>query len=415
MRVAVVGAGISGLTAAYYLSRAHEVDLYERNDYAGGHTRTVCFDDGKNVLGLDMGFMVYNEASYPGFSALLRELGIETQPSDMSFGVSCAACKVEYSSRGVPGMLAHRSSAVRPSMLRLGFDIVRFYRDAVRCLSNRAFEDVTVTRYLSEKRYSDGFRRHFIYPLLAAVWSTPPSMVDVFPLQYFLRFIHNHGLIGPGAFRWRTVKGGSARYVDRMLSTSRVTTRISAPARSVRRGPYTVSVTTEDCRTAAYDKVVLACHADEALDLLSDAGHKEIEALSAFTYTKNSVVLHSDKAMLPTSRAARASWNYVTPDCRAPSAPLTLTYHLNRLQALDTDQHFCVSLNAKDIEPQSVIHQSEFSHPRYTFRTLEGQRLIGEIQGERHTFFAGAYLGYGFHEDGYVAGRDVAAMLGVGP
>jgi predicted NAD/FAD-binding protein len=299
-------------------------------------------------------------------------------------------------------------------MLRLGFDIMRFYREAVRAIDDLRLANVTVVQYLRERGYSDSFRRHFIVPLLAAVWSTPPAMVDVFPVQYFLRFIHNHGLIGPRAFRWRTVTGGSARYVQKLLASGRLRAVTAAPVRSIRRRPFSAVIMLDGCETREYDRVVIACHADEALDLLEDAGHEETEALSSFTYTANRVVLHSDESFLPKSGAARASWNYVTADCRAGNQPLTLTYHLNRLQRLNPDMDFCVSVNpGASIDLSRVMHETELSHPRYTFRTLEGQALLRQIQGERNTYFAGAYMGYGFHEDGYQAGREVAALLGV--
>jgi predicted NAD/FAD-binding protein len=433
LQIAVIGSGISGLTAAHYLSRAHSVDLFDGNEYAGGHTRSICFEDEGEARMLDIGFMVYNEASYPGFTSFLKELGVPTQASDMSFSVSCASCKVEYSSRGIPGWLASRSSAeqstvlrlafdilrsnaVRPSMLRLGFDILRFCRDAPLSMSDPALAADTVEDYLRRRRYSDGFRRHFIVPLLAAVWSTPPALARDFPAQYFLRFIHNHGLVGKGTFRWRTVRGGSARYVEKLLPRSHVELRLGTPIRAIRRCACGVELKLGNAETRTYDKVVLACHADEALGLLKDASAEEAKALGCFPYARNRIVLHSDERFLPQNHSSWASWNYLTHDCRDSEAPLSLTYHLNRLQAIDSTTQFCVSVNPNmEVDKTRVIHETEFSHPNYTFRTLEGQRLLSRLNGERHTFFAGAYMGYGFHEDGYASGRAVAAMIGMDP
>jgi predicted NAD/FAD-binding protein len=302
---------------------------------------------------------------------------------------------------------------VRPGMIRLGLDILRFYRDAVPSMSDPSLSQTTLIEFLKLRRYGDVFRRHFIVPLLAAVWSTPPSMVDDFPAQYFLRFIHNHGLVGGRPFRWRTVSGGSSRYVDKLLWAASLRALTDTPVRSLRRHPYAVDLTLADCRVLQYDKVVLACHADEATAMLEDPSHEETEALGAFTYLPNRVVLHCDESFLPRTRAARASWNYATPDCRAPGQALSLTYHLNRLQAIDSSKEFCVTVNPnREPRGETLLNEAEFSHPRYTFTTLKGQDLLRRINGERHTFFAGAYMGYGFHEDGYAAGREVATLLG---
>lgn len=413
MRIAVVGAGISGLTAAYYLSRVHEVDLFDKDRHAGGHARTICVDRGAGEVGLDIGFMVYNEASYVGFSDLLRELGVRTQPSDMSFGVSCAGCKVEYSSRGTAGMLAGRDSLFRPAMLRLGLDIIRFYSDAPRSTNDAALATATIDEYLRRKRFGDGFRRHFIVPLLAAVWSTPPAMVGGFPAQYFLRFIRNHGLVGGRAFAWRTVSGGSARYVERLLGASRFHTLLGVAVTGISRCATGVAVRMASGESREFDKVVLACHSDQALSLLEDAGEAETAALRRITYQPNRVVLHTDDSFLPSTPAARASWNYVTRDCRDGAAPLSLTYHLNRLHSIAGREDYCVTVNpGREIPPSRVIHESEMAHPRYTFETLAGQTALGQLQGQRHTYYAGAYLGYGFHEDGFASGREAARALG---
>jgi predicted NAD/FAD-binding protein len=413
MRVAVIGGGVAGLTAAYYLARAHEVDLFDRNDWAGGHARTIGHTQSGHHLDLDIGFMVYNEASYPGFVALLRELGVETQPSDMSFSVSCAACSVEYSSRGLGGWLAQPSSALRPQMLRLGLDIRRFYSDAVASMHDQSLADATITDYLRLRRYSDTFRRHFIVPLMAAVWSTPPALIDTFPAQYFLRFIHNHGLVGTNEFRWRTVTGGSAAYVNKLLLASRIHCVLDMPVRSLSRCAGGVGLRLASGETRSYDKAVVACHADEALPLLEDADDSERDALGAFMYKANDVVLHTDASLLPAKPRARASWNYVTLDCRQGDTPLAMTYHLNRLQAIEAKEEFCVTLNPGDrVDQASIIHRARLSHPCYSFDALRAQAALSRISGRRHTLYAGAYLGYGFHEDGYQAGRRAAAMLG---
>lgn len=409
MRVAIVGAGVAGLTAAYLLNRAHEIELFEANDYAGGHANTVQVGG----LGLDTGFIVYNEHTYPGFTRLLRELDVPTKAGDMSLSVSCRACRIEYSSRGIGGWFAQRRTLARPARLMIGIDMLRFYRDTARALRDGGGEGQTIAEFARARRYGGEFMRHFIAPLAAAVWSTPAAEVMGFPARYFLRFLHNHGIIGlQPAHVWRTIDGGSQRYVRAMTNTFPCRTRLSTPVRAISRDAEGVDLLVAGARRR-YDHVVLACHADDALRLLTDATDLERRALGGFSYTENAVALHTDASLLPRRLAARASWNYRTGDCRARGASLGMTFHLNRLQALDTPIDYCLSLNAGGIDPARVIREMTYAHPRYTFETLAAQEATESLQGGRRTFFAGAHLGYGFHEDGVASAERVAARLGV--
>ncbi len=413
MRIAVIGAGVSGLVSAYLLSRTHDVMLYERNDYFGGHSHTVTHETAAGPVHLDTGFIVYNEPAYPRFSRLLSELGVATQDSDMSFSVSCQACNLAYSSRGIAGMLAEPLGMLRPRNLRLGLDVARFYRDAPRSMNDDAVASMTLSQYLASRGFSDEFRRHFIVPLAAAVWSMPPSEVDGFPARYMLRFLYNHGLVGgdKSRWRWRTVTGGSRAYVEAIVAHLGARAR-QEPVAGVTRGAEGVTVRTT-AGEEAYDAAIMACHADEALVILNDADSEEQSALTMFGYTQNHVVLHTDESLLPRREAARASWNYMTHDCRG-EAGLSLTYHLNRLQAIDSPVQYCVSVNPTTTIPgTAVIQEMTYTHPRYGFQTLEGQERVQTLQGHRNTYFAGAHLGYGFHEDGVESAYQVAAMLGV--
>lgn len=415
MKIAIVGAGVSGLSAAYLLHRAHDIVLFERNDYAGGHANTVgVAADGRDV-GLDTGFIVYNEHTYPGFSSLLRELQVPTKTGDMSLSVRCHACRLEYSSRGLAGMLAQRSGVFRPDRWRLGVDILRFYRDTRRALRDSQGAAGTLAEFVHAHRYSGEFVRHFLTPLVAAVWSTPPGSIRDFPARYMLGFLQNHGIIGlQPAYAWRTVEGGSRAYVRRMTATFACRMRLSTPVRAVRRDVDGVEVALADGSACRFDKVVLACHADEALRLLADASPAEQQALGGFAYSENHAVLHTDSSMLPVRAAARASWNYVTDDCRGPQVTLGMTYHLNRLQALDEPVDYCVSINgAAATSPRGVIREMTYAHPTYTQGTLAAQEALRRLNGVRHTYFAGAHLGYGFHEDGFQSGVRVAALMGV--
>jgi predicted NAD/FAD-binding protein len=401
MRIAVIGSGISGLGAAHVLARAHEVEVFERDGRAGGHANTVSHDG----LALDTGFLVHNERNYPLLGRLLGELGVGTHESDMSFSIACRGCGLEYSGRRP---FARAGNAARPGFLALLWEIARWLRTARASLEQRDYESHSLAEYLDERRYSPAFRRHFLVPLTSALWSTAPGRALEFPAAYAIRFFDNHGMLGFGRFRWRTVSGGSRAYVDAIARRLGDDLHLGLGVRSIRRTADAVEVRTADDELRRFDRVVVATHADQALGLLADPSDAERRVLGGFDYARNDAVLHTDASFLPRAARARAAWNYRLADDGRP----TVTYHLNRLQRLDAARDYCVTLN-EEVAEEHVIARFAYDHPQYTLSTLAAQHELQRLSGERNTWYAGAHFGNGFHEDGLASGVRAAAGLGV--
>jgi uncharacterized protein len=398
MRIAVIGTGISGLGAAYALSKSHEVELFERDDRAGGHSNTVEHMVAGRPLALDTGFIVHNEDTYPNLVRLFRELDVRTQPSEMSFSVACDRHDLEY-------------SGSRPPLTRLTLEIARFLRLGGRALDDPRCADWSLSRYVAEEGYSPRFRDHFLVPLCAALWSTAPSRTLDFPLVYAVRFFANHGILGFRRLRWKTVTGGSQSYVSAL--SERLCINLSTEVRSIRRLDAGVELRLSGDELRRFDGVVVATHADQALRLLEDPSEDERRLLSVFGTTENDTVLHTDERFLPRRVSIRGSWNYQLRDCGCDDGSPTMTYYLNKLQRLDEDEHYCVTLNrTAEIDPARIIRRFSYRHPLVTHESMRAQHELPRLNGPRRTAFAGAWQGYCFHEDGLGSGLAAAAAFG---
>jgi predicted NAD/FAD-binding protein len=414
LRVAVVGAGVSGLSAAYFLRERHHVELFERDARLGGHAHTHVLRHGGREWTMDSGFLVYNHRTYPRFVRLLEELGVEGQPSDMCFSVRCRPCGLEYSSRGWNGLFAQRRRALDPRHLRMLSEIPRFNRRALALLDSPEGRDASLGEFLREGGFSAAFGRHFLLPLVGAVWSSSAGDMSAFDARSILTFLRNHGWLTLDPPRWWTIQGGSHRYVQAIAR--RLGDRVHAGLGVVRvlREADGVRLTTTDGETRRFDRVVVATHADQALRLLADPSDDERRLLGAFRYSRNRAWLHTDRASLPRSERAWSSWNMDLPDCRDAGRPIGVTYHLNRLQSLPGPTAFSVTLNEPAPRAETVLAEMQYDHPVLDAAATRAQGELRALSGRRHTFYAGAHLRYGFHEDGLLSAVEVAEALGGG-
>ena len=411
MRIAVVGSGISGLASAWLLSRRHDVTLFERNDYLGGHTHTHDIDLHGRRYAIDSGFIVHNPAHYPLLTRLFDALDVRSQPTTMSFSVRDDASGREYNAATLDTLFCQRRNLLSPRFLGMVADLVRFYRIAPALLDTDG-DGPSLGDYLAEHRFGAAFRDDHLVPMASALWSSPAHRILSFPARYLVQFMANHQMLQlSGRPQWRVVRGGSRTYVDALRARWRVHARLDTPVRSVRRDAEGVEVTL-DHGSERFDQLVLACHSDQALVLLADADPREHEILGAMPYQANDTVLHTDVGVLPRNRKAWAAWNArLSPD---PAQPCTVSYCMNLLQRIEAPETFVVSLNPGDaVDPSRVLRRMRYRHPLYSHASVVAQRRKSEIQGQRRTWFAGAYWGWGFHEDGMRSAVEVARALGV--
>ena len=414
-RIAVIGAGVTGLGAAWALSRRHAVTLYEKDSRAGGHAHTVDVDYDGQTIAVDTGFIVYNEINYPNLCALFGALGVPTEQSDMSFGVSFAGGALEWSGDSIGTLFAQKRNILSVRHHAMWTEILRFNRIAARDLKSGVIGTQTLGAYLASRRFGASFRDRYLLPMGAAIWSMPNAEMLGFPAASFLSFFENHGLLsGFSTFPWRTVTGGSREYIRRIMADIDGDIRLGCGAASIRSIEGGVAVTDTRGATALYDDVVMACHPGQSLALLADASPAERLALGGLRHAPNIAVLHRDPSLMPRRRQVWSSWNYLSDAQPGPDdTPVSLTYWMNRLQNIDRATPLFVTLNpARPPRPELTFGTYEYAHPQFDAAADNAREALRRVQGQRHIWFGGAWSGHGFHEDGLKAGLEIAAALG---
>ena len=412
LKIAVIGSGISGLSAAWLLSQRHEVTLIEAEDRIGGHSNTVDCMTPEGPVPVDTGFIVYNQATYPNLTALFDYLNVTTAPSDMGFAVSLRGGTHEYSGAGLLQLLGSPGNLLKPSHWRMMRDLVRFFRTAAREGKDLA-ENISLGQFLSDRQYSQDFIDLHLLPVAGAIWSSAPQQMLAYPAKCFLRFFENHGLLNfYDRPQWRTVTGGSREYVQRLVGDSRMRILTNCPIQSIERSALGVTLHGTNAYRESFDHVVIGAHADQALAMLANPSAEETHCLSAFRYAENRAILHNDESLMPRRRKLWSSWNYVS-DGDAGEGSSTVTYWMNALQPLATKTNLFVTLNPqREPKPELVAQEFSYQHPIFNSQTSKMQKQLWSLQGQHRTWFCGAHFGPGFHEDGLQSGLAMAEQLG---
>jgi len=411
VKIAIIGTGISGLTAAYLLNRKHEITVFEKNDYVGGHTHTHAIKTDQTTYAVDSGFIVYNEVTYPNFIKLLDQLGVKRQKTTMGFSVKSVNKNFEYAGNSMKSLFAQRLNYFRPSFWIMLRDIIRFNKMGKADMAILSV-DVKLGDYLNDNKYSKSFINHYIIPMGSAIWSTKAnSMLDM-PALFFIRFFNNHGLLQiKNRSGWWVIKGGSKEYVKKIIVEFESKIRLNSPVQSISRSEDSVTIKSAD-KEEIFDAVVIATHSNQALQLLEDSSKKEREILGALPYQSNDALLHTDSSVLPKRKLAWASWNYNLD--QEPNKPMAMTYNMNILQSLDAEDTYCVTLNNNDfVDDKKVLKTLHYDHPLFTPEGINAQKRKHEISGLNNTFYCGAYWRNGFHEDGVVSALEVCSHFGI--
>ena len=414
--LAIIGTGIAGLGCAHFLHKRFDLSLYEQNDYAGGHTNTITVDEAGQPVSFDTGFMVYNEVTYPNLTRLFRDLDVATKPTDMSFSVQHLPTALEYNGTSLNHLFGQRRNLLNPSFWRLLLTINRFNDEAIAALSDPRYQEMTLAQYVAARGYGQDLLVRYLVPMSSAVWSTPPELMLEFPALTLLRFWHNHGFLGLRTQHpWRTVTNGSRSYVPKITAPFRDKIQLNRKGVRVARTGNTVRITFADGSVQTVDKLILACHGDQALQLLEDPTPMEQRLLSTFKYQPNTATVHTDASVMPKTRRCWASWNYRLAEQPGRPAEPTIHYWMNRLQGVSDKQDYFVSLNADaEIDPTRVLRRIQYEHPLFNCAATAAQKelpQLNQLAPTQTTFYAGAWFKYGFHEDGFTSALDCARAI----
>ena len=414
MKIAIIGSGISGLTSAYLLHKKHDITLFESNNYIGGHTNTITVnDENNNQLNIDTGFIVYNNDTYPNFVKILNKLKVETQPSTMSFSLSCERSGMEYGTGNLKALFGNKSNIINFQFYKLLFGIFTYFKKAKTFLKHNNNFSYTVHDFIKSAKINNYTYEKFILPMASAIWSTNFDEIEQMPAKYLFEFYKNHDLlsINPSK-KWRVIKGGSKQYVSKLIKPFDNRIRINSKVRSIKRAKNTIYLKTDHNEKEEFNAVILACHSDQALKILEDSTNQEKEILANIPYQLNQAILHTDTSVLPKNKKMWSSWNSYIP--KEQNSNVSLTYNMNILQSIKSKNTFCVSINMENnINPSKIIKKINYSHPTFNKKSVFAQSQKNKISGIKNTYFAGAYWRYGFHEDGVLSALDVCKNFGV--
>ena len=414
MKIAIIGSGISGLTSAYLLHKKHDITLFESNNYIGGHTNTITVnDENNNQLNVDTGFIVYNNDTYPNFVKILNKLKVETQPSTMSFSLSCERSGMEYGTGNLKALFGNKSNIISFQFYKLLFGIFTYFKKAKIFLKHNNDFSYTVLDFIKSAKINNYTYEKFILPMASAIWSTNFDEIEQMPAKYLFEFYKNHDLlsINPSK-KWRVIKGGSKQYVSKLIKPFDNRIRINSKVHSIKRDKNTIYLKTDRNEKEEFNAVILACHSDQALKILEDSTNQEKEILANIPYQLNQAILHTDTSVLPKNKKMWSSWNSYIP--KEQNSNVSLTYNMNILQSIKSKNTFCVSINMENnINPSKIIKKINYSHPTFNKKSVFAQSQKNKISGIKNTYFAGAYWRYGFHEDGVLSALDVCKNFGV--
>ncbi len=415
-KIAVVGGGVAGIVSAWLLQKNHRVTVFEKNDYLGGHTNTIKIPRGPDEgLLIDTGFIVLNDATYPLFEKFLQQLGVQTRDSEMSFGFQCHETGQVYAGTSLNGLFAKRTNLFNYKFYRFLYEITQFNKEALKDLNSGEFPKITLGKYLSQKNCSVSLIEQYLFPMAAAIWSTPSVQISDFPAESFLRFFKNHGLLSfKDRPQWKTVEGSSSAYVKEFQSQFKGEIKLNCAVEIIYRENGKIKLCFRDGESQQFDQLVLATHADQTLRLLGDPSPDEWDLFSQWKYQLNRAVLHTDTSILPKNKSAWAAWNFTRRSKDSEGEPVYVTYYMNRLQGLQSHQDYCVTLNREESFPEeSVIAEMIYHHPQYNFASLKTQKDLPRLNGQKNSWFCGSYFGYGFHEDAVRSANAIGASFGV--